>query len=222
MKVFISCLKSLEQFHGLGLSINCVPGNEAGYSCKGHWHLMGRVTAVSLHLIRSLSNDDSDADENGKTAIGLDWHVHHVFLYISLPSLHYYNVKMSIFTFCRGRERKTTFLFLSLDSLLEFNSRKNYQHVTNWTRWKKRDKVWGSATSLFNWRFRRRCRPCCLSSLVLLIKPITRPYSLWNMTNRTTTAAALKTSLKKWICVLLISIAITPTNLLCQIQANSF
>ena len=34
-------------------------------------------------------------------------------------------------------------------SLLEFNSRKNCQHLTNWTRWNKRDKVWSSATSHF-------------------------------------------------------------------------
>ena len=38
-------------------------------------------------------------------------------------------------------------------------------------RWNKRDKVWGSANSLFKWRFRRRSRRrsrrrrCCLSSL---------------------------------------------------------
>ena len=50
-------------------------------------------------------------------------------------------------------------------SLLEFNSRKNCQHLTNWTRWNKRDKVWSSATSLFKWRFRSRRRLCCLSSL---------------------------------------------------------
>ena len=38
----------------------------------------------------------------------------HAFLYISLPSLHDYDMMMSIFTFCGGRERKTTaFIFLS-------------------------------------------------------------------------------------------------------------
>ena len=33
----------------------------------------------------------------------------------------------------------------------------------NWTRWNKRDKVWSSATSLVEWRFRNRsrCRCCC-------------------------------------------------------------
>ena len=51
--------------------------------------------------------------------------------------------------------------------LLKFNSRENCQHLTNWTRWNKRDKVWSSATSLLKWRFRSRRRPCCLSSLML-------------------------------------------------------
>ena len=37
-------------------------------------------------------------------------HVHHAFLYISLPSLHDYDVKMPNFTFCGEREHKTTTL----------------------------------------------------------------------------------------------------------------
>ena len=53
-------------------------------------------------------------------------------------------------------------------SLLEFNSSKIYQHLTNWTRWNKRDKVWSSANSLFKWRFRSRRRSCCWSSLMNL------------------------------------------------------
>ena len=37
--------------------------------------------------------------------------MHHAFLYIFLPSLHDYNMKMSNFTFCGGREHKAmTFL----------------------------------------------------------------------------------------------------------------
>ena len=53
----------------------------------------------SFVRIASLSKDDGDVrNENGKKAIGLDWpkttlHVHHAFLYISLMSLHVYNVK---------------------------------------------------------------------------------------------------------------------------------
>ena len=52
-------------------------------------------------------------------------------------------------------------------SLLEFKSRENCQHLINWTRWNKRDKVWGSANSLFKWRFRSRHGRCCLSSLTM-------------------------------------------------------
>ena len=72
----------------------------------------------SLHIIGSLNDGDSDGYvlENGKTAIGLDWqtttlHVHRAFLYISLPSLQDYDVKMPNFMFCGGRERKTATLF---------------------------------------------------------------------------------------------------------------
>ena len=51
-------------------------------------------------------------------------------------------------------------------SLLEFNSRKIFQHFMNWMscNWDKRDKVWSSANSLFKWRFRNRRRRRCLSS----------------------------------------------------------
>ena len=77
--------------------------------------------------------------------------MHHAFLYISLPWLHDYNVKVPNFTFCRGRERGQR-LYFSLpelwNSLLEFNSRKIHHHLTNWTKWNKRDKVWSSANSL--------------------------------------------------------------------------
>ena len=81
--------------------------------------------------------------------------------------------KRDYFTFCEGRELKTTrFLLLKLTELrhsffLEFNSREKYEHLTNWTRWNKRDKVWSSANSLFSWSFRsrqsRHCR-CCLQA----------------------------------------------------------
>ena len=78
------------------------------------------IRGVTRRILGSLSNDDGgDVNKNGKKAIGLDWqtttlYVYHAFLYISLPSLHYYDVKMPIFTFCEGRERKTTtFSFFS-------------------------------------------------------------------------------------------------------------
>ena len=67
-------------------------------------------------IIGNLFNDDGDENENGKKAIGLigkttTLHVHHAFLYIFLPSLHDYDVKVSSFTFCGGRKHRTTFFF---------------------------------------------------------------------------------------------------------------
>ena len=64
-------------------------------------------------------NDDGYGDKKGKKAIGLFsktimLHVHHAFLYISLPSLHDYDVKLTNFAFCGGREKNsTTFFFFS-------------------------------------------------------------------------------------------------------------
>ena len=65
-------------------------------------------------LLGSLRSDDADVNDSGKKAIDLDLsktktlHVHHAFLYISLPSLHDFNVKLPNFWFFRGREQKTT------------------------------------------------------------------------------------------------------------------
>ena len=54
----------------------------------------------------------------GKTTTLL---VHQAFLHISLPSPHDYEVKMPNFTFCGGRERKTTtFFFFSWTSIQSF------------------------------------------------------------------------------------------------------
>ena len=62
----------------------------------------------------SFSNDDGDGNENAKKqSIGLiskttTLHVHHTILYISLPSLHDYYVKMPNFTFYGERKHATT------------------------------------------------------------------------------------------------------------------
>ena len=71
-----------------------------------------------FYLIGSFSNDDGDGLENVKNAIGLlrkttTLHVRHAFLYISLPSLHDYDVKMPNCKFCGGRKQATTNLFFS-------------------------------------------------------------------------------------------------------------
>ena len=57
----------------------------------------------SMLKLPNFSNDDGDGYENVKTATGLlnetsSLHVHHAFLYISLPLLHDYDVKMPNFT----------------------------------------------------------------------------------------------------------------------------
>ena len=75
--------------------------------------------------VGSFSNDDGDGNENVKKAIGLlskttSLHVHHAFLYISLPLLHDYDVKMPSFTFYGGRKTsddKLFFLFLNLSAV---------------------------------------------------------------------------------------------------------
>ena len=82
-------------------------------------------------------------------------HVQHT-LYISLPSLHDYDVKMPNFTFCRrcNTRQRLSFSFPEPRySLLEFKSRK-----TKWTRWNKRDKVKCSFCS-------RRRRGCLYNKL---------------------------------------------------------
>ena len=79
-----------------------------------------RVTVAS-ESIGSFSNDNGDGDgnEDVKNAIGLlrkttTLHVHHAFLYISLPSLHNYDVKMPNCKIYGGRKQATTNLFFSL------------------------------------------------------------------------------------------------------------
>ena len=59
----------------------------------------------------TLRNHDGDDNENAKKATGLmskttTLHVHHAFLYISLLSLHNYDVKWPNFKFTLERERQ--------------------------------------------------------------------------------------------------------------------
>ena len=79
-----------------------------------------RVLSLSVGTLRS---DDATAtrtstiDLVGKTTT---LHVHLTFLYIPLPFLHDYNVKLPNFTFSGGRKQATT-KFYSL-SILEYGS----------------------------------------------------------------------------------------------------
>ena len=63
-------------------------------------------------VIGILRSDDGDGNGNITKAIGLIsktkiLHVHHAFLYISLPSMHDYDVKMPNFTTHRGSTQAT-------------------------------------------------------------------------------------------------------------------
>ena len=95
------------------------------YPLSGAHHLPLYYLTHSLRSSRlevvlgSFSNDDGDGIEDVKKAIGLlrkttSLHVHHAFLYISLPSLHDYDVKMPNCKFYGGRKQATTNLFFSL------------------------------------------------------------------------------------------------------------
>ena len=72
--------------------------------------------SVSLcSILGSFSNDDGDL----KKAIGLlskttTLYVHHAFLYISLPSLHDYDVKMPNCKFYGGGKQAMTNIFFSV------------------------------------------------------------------------------------------------------------
>ena len=102
--------------------------------------------------------------QNNNTARASRFFVH------CILSLHDYDVKIPDVKFCGGREHKTTtFSLFSWTSMQSFRiqlQNKKSQHLTNWTRWNKRDKVWSRANSLFKWRFRNRRRGRCLSSLI--------------------------------------------------------
>ena len=88
-----------------------------------HWYSspfnVVSTASSSPKSIGSFSNDDGDGNQDVKNAIGLlrkttTLHVHHAFLYISLPSLHDYDVKMPNCKFNEGRKQATTNLLFSL------------------------------------------------------------------------------------------------------------
>ena len=110
-------------------------------------------------MIGNLSNDDGDGDENGKKS--------NRFRFAKQQLCTCITCLFSRFVEDVNTRQRLCFSFPELwYSLLEFNSSKIYQHLTNWTRWNKRDKVWSSANSHFKWRFRSRRRFCCLNSLL--------------------------------------------------------
>lgn len=79
----------------------------------------------SLPSIGSLSNNDDNVNKDGKKAIGWDSQNNFAcascFLYVSLPSLHDYDMKLPNFTSYGGREHTDNhflFVFVNLDKVL--------------------------------------------------------------------------------------------------------
>ena len=78
------------------------------YTCtKCNKQASSKVRTTLYNILGTLRSDDSDGDGNATKAIGLIskttiLHVYHAFLYISLPSLHDYDVKMPNFPMYRG------------------------------------------------------------------------------------------------------------------------
>ena len=80
----------------------------------------------------SLPNDDDEGNENAKKPIDLDMtsktttlHVHHAFLYISLPSLHDYNVKLPNLLRTGTKDNNFLFLFLNFDKSFRIQLQNN-------------------------------------------------------------------------------------------------
>ena len=137
-----------------------------------------RPPPESFDELGSLGNDngDSNGNEKSKKVIGLDLQNNNfarASRFFCLRCMTFTTTwKCLISRFVEDvNTRRLSFSFSELwYSLLEFNSRKICQHLTNWTRWDMRDKVWSSTNSLFKWRFRKRRRCCCLNS---------PPFSFW-------------------------------------------
>ena len=146
----------------------------------------------SLILIRIIPRNAALDWQNNNSARASRFFVHFFVVAARLPRENsWFHVLWRTWT----QDNDFLFLFLKLlYTLLEFNSRKNCQHLTNWTRWNKRDEVWNSATSLCKWRFRSRRRPCCLSSWLVSL-------SKYFFQRRTSTGSGLSALLSSGFCL---------------------
>ena len=99
-----------EEFKGCELDKNQVSENAVLFLCVFEAEML-------VLILGSLSNEDADGNESGKKAMLFRFAKQQLctcitlFLYISLPSLLDYDVKVPKFTFCRGWEHKTITFF---------------------------------------------------------------------------------------------------------------
>ena len=105
------------------------------------------VSRFIEEVIGTLSKDDGDSNKNGKKGIGLiskttTLHVHHAFCTFHCRHCTTMKWKRLISRFVKdgNTRQRLSFSFPVLwHSPLEFNARKICQHLTNCTRWNKRD-----------------------------------------------------------------------------------
>ena len=89
-------------------------------------------------------------------------HVHYVFLYISLQSLHNYDVKWPTFkSVWEGERQGDQFYHLchNLGAVPSLQLQTKFPSFKFWAPWNDREKKWNYAESIFQRRFQGR-RPC--------------------------------------------------------------
>ena len=103
-------------------------------------------TATDVHLKQRRRRRQRERHNSSRSRLAKQQRCTCITLFCTFPCRH-----CTTTTFLEENTRTTTFFsFPELRyRLLEFNSRKNCQHLTNWTRWNKHDKVWNSARDFF-------------------------------------------------------------------------
>ena len=140
--------------------------------------MMTMKTLTKITTIGTLRCDDSNGNEtvtnNRFNEQNKTLHVHHAFLYISLPSLHDYNVKMPNCTFYGGRKLVTSddeifLLFVNLHMVLRNSTPAEFTYI-----WQSRYIAIIPIKILtleftFKRRFYCRLHPLILSSQMIMI-----------------------------------------------------
>ena len=120
------------------------------------------ITSEQRLILETLRSHNATATRTSKTTVALvgkttTLHVHLTYLYISLPFLHDYDVKMPNFTFQGGRKQATT-KFYSLPKLeygsKKFNSGRVHLLLTKYVSWNNRNKDQKNANLFLKQRFR--------------------------------------------------------------------
>ena len=114
-------------------------------------------TVYVKHVNRDFKIQRSDGNENirkGLISKTITSHVHRTFLYISLPFLHYYDVKMSVISRFMENVNKQWRNFISISGLLIWSLRIQIRrvrlHLTKQVGGNNRDKDWKNANSLLS------------------------------------------------------------------------